>query len=128
MGNASMRNHLTAMSDPYVFASRDVTIFRAPAEEGYFSYTFSVFVSFVSTFLEMLLEVFNVFVGVWMCLEVFGCVRMRSDAFGCVRMRSYAFGCVRMRSQAFGFFRIVLDVLKALNFVLRRDTRAFATR
>jgi hypothetical protein len=34
-GNASMRNHLTAVSDPYVFASRNVTVFRSPAEEGY---------------------------------------------------------------------------------------------
>lgn len=34
-GHASMNKHLTATKDPYVFAARDVTIFRGPAEEGY---------------------------------------------------------------------------------------------
>eukprot|EP00746_Dinoflagellata_sp_MGD_P027363 gnl/MRDRNA2_/MRDRNA2_164596_c0_seq1.p1 gnl/MRDRNA2_/MRDRNA2_164596_c0~~gnl/MRDRNA2_/MRDRNA2_164596_c0_seq1.p1 ORF type:complete len:771 (-),score=140.09 gnl/MRDRNA2_/MRDRNA2_164596_c0_seq1:82-2394(-) len=34
-GNASMRNHLTDSNDPYVFASSDVTMFRASVEEGY---------------------------------------------------------------------------------------------
>eukprot|EP00746_Dinoflagellata_sp_MGD_P012540 gnl/MRDRNA2_/MRDRNA2_126784_c0_seq1.p1 gnl/MRDRNA2_/MRDRNA2_126784_c0~~gnl/MRDRNA2_/MRDRNA2_126784_c0_seq1.p1 ORF type:complete len:690 (-),score=120.98 gnl/MRDRNA2_/MRDRNA2_126784_c0_seq1:123-2009(-) len=33
--HATMYEHLTAKTDPYVFAARDVTIFRGPVEEGY---------------------------------------------------------------------------------------------
>lgn len=32
---ATMRDHLTAPNDPFVFAARNVTIFRGPVEEGY---------------------------------------------------------------------------------------------
>lgn len=34
-GHASMRHHLTAINDPFVFAARDVNIFRDSAEDGY---------------------------------------------------------------------------------------------
>eukprot|EP00928_Gymnodinium_smaydae_P010933 TRINITY_DN14116_c0_g1_i1.p1 TRINITY_DN14116_c0_g1~~TRINITY_DN14116_c0_g1_i1.p1 ORF type:complete len:1291 (-),score=258.45 TRINITY_DN14116_c0_g1_i1:236-4108(-) len=34
-GRATMREHLTAVRDPYVFLCRDVTIFRGPREDGY---------------------------------------------------------------------------------------------
>lgn len=35
IGKSTMKGHLTAATDPYVFAASDVTMFRSSAEEGY---------------------------------------------------------------------------------------------